>query len=153
MVNHADLRGKNVLVVVLRGSVGRGREVCVYCTVQTQTLAERQGEFDDLNTEVVLVYPGPAAGLGAFKQAYESISSEMRAIPYYLVQDVGEQLVNDLDIGGDLAQPTTLLLDEEGLLHIHAPGAGIDLLGNIFQDGVASSNARGGAPLRVLEIL
>lgn len=126
LINLADLRGKKVVVVVLRGSVGRGREVCVYCTAQTRTLAERQGEFENLNTEVVLVYPGPASGLGAFREAYASISSELRTIPYYLVQDVGEQLVEELSIVGDLAQPTTLILDEQGIVRWAYEGVTID---------------------------
>jgi len=115
-VDLRDFVGKRVVVVVLRGMVGRGREVCVYCTTQTVALVNAESHFERQNAEVILVFPGPAAGVEAFRQAIASAGPEFSAIPYHVVLDAKERLVEGLDIPGDLAAPTSLILDEAGVV-------------------------------------
>src|SRR5262245_30837896 len=79
------LAGKrNVLITVLRGF---GGQVCVYCTAQTKALAERAADFAKLDTEVVVVFPGPASGVAAFLEAYRRTFGADEKPPYKLLYD------------------------------------------------------------------
>ena len=121
----SKLNDKPLLLVILRGSVGRGREVCIYCTAQTIALAGAADQLEAL-ANVVIVYPGPAAGLRAFQDAYASLGPEQKEIPFDLVSDLDERLVRALRIESDLADPTTLVLDRQGVIRFTYRGADIE---------------------------
>ena len=104
---------KPVLLVILRGMPGRGREVCIYCNMQVKAYAARAAELASSCT-LVVVYPGPLAQLAALQEAYALLSPEESEIPFLLVADVDETLVRELGIEAHLAVPTTLLLDRAG---------------------------------------
>ena len=102
-----------VLVVVLRGFSG---QVCVYCVAQTEALAQCYESFQALNLECLVIYPGPEGDEKAFLQAY-SETFDKGAPPYRVFYDPDLGLVKKLGIeGGDLAYPTTILIDEEGIV-------------------------------------
>jgi peroxiredoxin len=106
-------RGKRVLFVVLRGFSG---QVCVYCVAQTKALGDCKQEFADLGIEVVVVYPGPEGNEKSFLMAYE-ITFEEGPPPYAVLYDPNLELVTALGLqGGDLAYPSTFLLDEQGII-------------------------------------
>lgn len=108
------LRGKKrTLVVVLRGF---GGQVCVYCTAQTKALAKEAARFAALGTEVVVVFPGPSSGLDAFLEAYERTFGKGDRPPYQLAYDADMKLVEGLGIVDNIAVPSVLLLDEQGLV-------------------------------------
>lgn len=108
------LRGrKRALVVVLRGF---GGQVCVYCTAQTKALAKEAARFAALDTEVVVVFPGPSSGLDAFLEAYERTFGKGEKPPYKLAYDADMKLVDGLGIVDNIAVPSVLLLDEAGLV-------------------------------------
>ncbi len=111
-------RGKGFVVTVMRGFKG---SVCVYCVAQTKALAQCKAEFDALGVDVLVVYPGQKGNEQAFLAAYAEESDELKkndaTIPYRVVMDVDLQLVAALGIeGGDLAFPTTLYVDSQGVI-------------------------------------
>lgn len=109
----AALGKRNVLVVVLRGF---GGQVCVYCAAQTKALADRAEKFAALDTDVVVVYPGPSSGLEAFLQAYRRTFGAGDKLPYRLLYDNDLALTRALRIEDDMAVPTSLLIDKHGIV-------------------------------------
>lgn len=114
VVRLADLAGKRrALIVILRGFAG---QVCVYCVAQTEALAQCADSFAELNMDVFVIYPGPEGDEAAFLQAYEE-SFGKGAPPYKICYDPDLALVERLGVaGGDLAYPTTIFLDEQGVV-------------------------------------
>ncbi|MGE3171736.1 MAG: redoxin family protein [Planctomycetota bacterium] len=111
---------KRVLFVVLRGFFG---QVCVYCVAQTEALAQCHDRFDALNMEVLILYPGPAGNEQAFVQAYEETFGK-GAPPYRVFYDPDLAITRQLGIeGGDLAYPTTIFVDEQGVVRYAYTGA------------------------------
>lgn len=109
----SQYRGKKtVLVVVLRGFVG---EVCVYCVAQTEALAQCRDRLDSLGIEVVVLYPGAKENEDAFEKAY-ALTFGKGAPPYRVFYDPDLEFVNKLGIGGDLAFPTTFIVDKQGIV-------------------------------------
>ena len=105
---------KKVLMVILRGFAG---QVCVYCATQTQAYSKSNAfdEFRRLNTQVLVMYPGPEEGLDAFRDIYErTFGGELP--PYEILYDPDLEFVTEIGIAGNLATPTTLLLDEDGIV-------------------------------------
>ncbi len=114
------LRGnKRVLMVILRGFVG---EVCVYCVAQTEALAQCQKQLEQLDIEVVVVYPGPRENQASFLRAYEMTFGK-GAPPYQVYYDDDLSFVDKLGIAGDLAFPTTLVIDKQGVVEYAFVGA------------------------------
>lgn len=109
-----DFAGKrNVLVTVLRGF---GGQVCVYCTAQTKALADFADRFAALDTKIVVVFPGPASGLEAFREAYRRTFSPAEKVPFELLYDTDLALTRALHIEDNIAVPTSLLLDRAGIV-------------------------------------
>lgn len=112
-VDLQSFRGTKILFVILRGFDGR---VCEYCAAQTMALGRHRREFEALDTEVLVVYPGRRSRLDAFVEAYQD---QFRSRPprFTFLYDAELELVNDLGIGppeGKLAKPTTIILDKAG---------------------------------------
>ena len=121
VVNLADFHGKKrVLLVVLRGFFG---QVCVYCVAQTEALSQCAPRFDDLNLEVLILYPGPEGNEEAFLDAYsETFGKDLP--PYRVFYDQDLAITEALGIkGGDLAFPTMIYVDEEGIVRYAYTGA------------------------------
>lgn len=108
-----NLGRKHTLVVVLRGF---GGQVCVYCTAQTKALAKEAARFAALDTDVLVVFPGPSSGLDAFVEAYERTFGKGERPPYTLAYDSDMKLVDALGIVDNIAVPSVLLLDKQGLI-------------------------------------
>jgi antitoxin component YwqK of YwqJK toxin-antitoxin module/peroxiredoxin len=104
---------RNVLVTVLRGF---GGQVCVYCAAQTKALAQSAADFAALDTEVVVVFPGPKSGVEAFLEAYRRTFGAGEKPPYELVYDADLTLTRALCIEDNFAVPTSLLLDRSGVV-------------------------------------
>ncbi len=110
-VNLKDYRGKQrVMVVVLRGFLG---EVCMYCVAQTKALAKARSKLEAANVEVLVIYPGARENEESFRQLYEEEFGEGPP-PYRVFYDQDLELVTKLGIEGDLASPTTIIIDKEG---------------------------------------
>lgn len=104
---------KNVLLVLLRGYAGY---VCVYCAAQTKALRDHVAEFEDLDTEIVVVYPGNRDRLDAFLRSYSSLVDDEGVPPFTMAYDPDFELVDTLMLRADLALPSTLLLDQDGVV-------------------------------------
>ncbi len=111
------LRGKKrVLLVVLRGFLGK---VCEYCVAQTAALADAKDELDALNVEVLVIYPGARENVAAFEALYEEEFGEEFGEgppPYKVFYDEDLKLVRQLGIEGDLASPSTFLINKQGIV-------------------------------------
>lgn len=110
---------KRVLLVVLRGFVG---EVCVYCVAQTEALARCRDELEQLGLEVLVLYPGAKENEASFEQAY-ALTFGKGAPPYRVFYDPDLRVVEQLGIAGDLAHPTTIVIDEQGIVQYAYVGA------------------------------
>jgi antitoxin component YwqK of YwqJK toxin-antitoxin module/peroxiredoxin len=112
-VDLRQFRGKKrVLLVVLRGFLG---EVCIYCIAQTEALARCREELESLGIEVLVVYPGAKENEESFERAY-AMTFGKGAPPYRVFYDPDLAVVQKLGITGDLAFPTTLIIDEQGIV-------------------------------------
>ena len=104
-------RGKQrVMIVVLRGFLG---EVCCYCVAQTKALAKARSKLEQANVEVLVIYPGARENEESFRKLYEEEFGEGPP-PYRVFYDPDLELVTQLGIEGDLASPTTLIVDKAG---------------------------------------
>ncbi|MFN3243182.1 MAG: redoxin family protein [Planctomycetota bacterium] len=103
---------QRVMIVVLRGFLG---EVCCYCVAQTKALAKAKSKLEANNVEVLVIYPGPRENEESFRRIYEEEFGE-GAPPYRVFYDQDLELVTRLGIEGDLASPSTFLVDENGIV-------------------------------------
>lgn len=111
---------KRVLFVVLRGWSG---EVCIYCSTQTKSLMKNKASFDLENTEIILVYPGPRESIAAFVQLTKDLKDDGgEEIPFTICFDTDLSIVEALNIKKELASPTSILLDEEGIIRFAYTG-------------------------------
>jgi peroxiredoxin len=112
-VDLRQYRGKRrVMIVVLRGFLG---EVCCYCIAQTKALAQARQKLEAAGVEVLVIYPGPRENEESFRQLYELEFGEGPP-PYRVFYDPDLALVTSLGIAGDLAYPTTLIVDDKGVV-------------------------------------
>jgi peroxiredoxin len=110
-VNLKDYHGKQrVMIVVLRGFLGK---VCMYCVAQTKALAKARAKLEAANVEVLVIYPGAREREESFRQLYEEEFGEGPP-PYRVFYDQDLELVTKLGIEGDLASPTTIIIDKTG---------------------------------------
>lgn len=111
-----DLRqhvaNKKLVVVVLRGFAG---SVCLVCSSQTLALSKQIKKFHDRNTEVILVYPGEIETIPQFISSVHDIESTL-PLPFPIVLDADLSLVNEFKINGSLAKPSTMIIDENGIV-------------------------------------
>jgi antitoxin component YwqK of YwqJK toxin-antitoxin module/peroxiredoxin len=109
---------KKVMIVVLRGFLG---EVCCYCIAQTKALAQSRTRLEQLGIEVLVVYPGAKENEASFEQAYKLTFNE-GGPPYRVFYDPDLALVTRLGIEGDLASPSTIVVDEQGTIRFFYKG-------------------------------
>ena len=100
---------KSVTMIVMRGFAG---QVCVYCSTQTRVIAEQIAKFQELDNEVVIVYPGPAETIPMFMKAVKSVGGDASGLS--IVLDVNLSLVKSLDVIKDLSKPCSIILDKNG---------------------------------------
>lgn len=108
----AAYRGKSaVLLVVLRGMPrGYDGRPCPYCLAQVGGLAANYPEFRARGAEVVAVFPGSAA------QGRDFVGGVTDApdLPFPILLDPDLAACDRLGIRGDLAKPSTFVLDKTG---------------------------------------
>ena len=114
--------GKKSLLVFMRGFSGF---VCPYCTAQTAELVRRLEEIHGTNTELHVVFPGPAETIPKFLEAVRAyMKNDTVATPSLSVlMDVDLKAVDALGIRQDLARPCTFVLDPDGKLVYKYVGA------------------------------
>lgn len=102
---------KNVVLVVVRGiPQSPGGVPCPYCIAQTNSLASNYDEFKNRNSEVLVVYPGPTDMV----EDFISQSVKKPDLPFPLLLDPDLKVCDRLGIRGDLAKPSTYIVDQAG---------------------------------------
>jgi peroxiredoxin Q/BCP len=116
--NTVDLksyRGRPVVLVVLRGMPeSPGGVFCAFCLAQTGSLASKADEFKARGAEVLLVFPGTGDQAGAFTQKAKSYAEGGKPIPYRYCLDKDRTVCDQLGVRGDLARPSTFIVDAAG---------------------------------------
>jgi peroxiredoxin len=123
VVDLEDLRGaRNVVLVLHRGFSGN---VCITCSTYTRALAAGVGDFAARDAQVFLVYPGPAGAVPAFLEAVKNLGTEAPP-PFPVLLDIDLRTVRALRAEGDLAMPTAIIVDKQGLVRFAYTGADKD---------------------------
>jgi len=116
LVDVGQFVGKNVVVLtVMKGFYSQG--ICVFCTRQTADFARNQQAFKDANVEILVVYPGLEEHINAFVRSvrdYEKSTDPRFQLPFKVLLDVNQDAVRAFNIAGDLAHPTTFIIDKQG---------------------------------------
>lgn len=105
---------KNVVLVVVKGlpkENNPARQFCPGCLAQLNSLAANYPEFQKRNAEIVLVFPGPQDALPKF---LTDAAIDGARPPFPVVSDSELKAVRALGISGDLAKPSTYILDAAG---------------------------------------
>ena len=108
------LKGQRVVLIVLRGYAAG---LCVYCTAQTESLCDEGAfeKFQELNTRLLVVFPGGKNGMEAFKRGYEALSKK-ELPPYEILYERDIIVGKLLDLSGEKVIPSTFILDEQGIV-------------------------------------
>lgn len=110
------LGSKNVLLVFTKGFAGM---LCPFCKTQTSRLIANYDRFAELETEVLVVYPGPKDHLNEFIDAAKNSGSQrLHEIPFPLVLDEELKAVNFFNIASHLADPSTFVIDKSGSVRL-----------------------------------
>jgi peroxiredoxin len=108
-------RGKAVVLVVVRGMPeSPGGVFCPYCLAQAGSLAAKYDEFKSRGAEVLLVFPGPGDKAAEFAKQVQSRPDTGKEMPYPVCVDKDCSACDRLGIRGDLAKPSTFILDPAG---------------------------------------
>jgi peroxiredoxin len=101
---------KNVVLVVTRGYPGY---ICPLCSGQTSRMIKQYGEFRKREAEVLVVFPGPSQHVGKFIETAQGDADNAK-VPFPIVLDEDFKTVDRFGIRGDLAKPSTYILDKKG---------------------------------------
>ncbi len=116
-VDLASHRGKsNVVLVVVKGMPkSPGGAYCPGCLAQVNSLAANYDEFKKRDAEIVMVFPGPSDKLPQFLTTakVDGVGGNPK-VPFALLLDQDLKAVDALGIRGDLAKPSTYILDKKG---------------------------------------
>lgn len=104
---------KNVVLVFTQGYYGGS--LCPYCTTQTARLVANYKKFQDLETEILVVYPGDKMHLEDFlKAARGTDKTQLDKVPFPVLLDEGLSAVDFFGIRAQVAHPSTYVIDKEG---------------------------------------
>ncbi|MBI1785420.1 redoxin domain-containing protein [Candidatus Sumerlaeota bacterium] len=112
VIDLSDYKGKKVVLVIMRGF---GGAICLGCSTQLMALADNIEQFRKRGVELFVVYPGDANTVPAFIEAIRSLRAGF-APPFPILLDVDLAAVRAFMIEGNLAKPTTLIIDESGIV-------------------------------------
>lgn len=112
VVDLDDLRGQPVVLIIMRGFAGA---VCLHCSTQMLALVKNLHQFKQRNARVFVVYPGNADTVPVFVESVRALDRRFRP-PFPILLDVDLAAVRAFRIEGSVAKPTTLILDEQGVV-------------------------------------
>ncbi len=112
VVDLNELRGQRVVLIIMRGFAGA---VCLHCSTQMLALVKHLEEFKERNTRVFVVYPGDAGTVPVFIESVRALDARFRP-PFPLLLDVDLAAVRAFLIEGSVAKPTTMILDNKGIV-------------------------------------
>jgi len=103
---------KNVVLVFTEGFSGM---LCPFCKTQTSRLIANYEQFQALDTEVLVVYPGTRSHLEEFIEAAKTHDKkQVDKVPFPIVLDEEMVAVDFFEIRSKLAHPSTYVIDKEG---------------------------------------
>jgi peroxiredoxin len=98
--------------------------LCPFCKTQTSRLVANYDKFKELNTEILVVYPGARDHLDEFVEAAkQSEKSAVDSVPFPLVLDEDLSAVSYFNIASNLAHPSTFIIDKSGNVRLAYVGA------------------------------
>ena len=114
-VSLSSLEAKGpVVLIVLRGYPGYQ---CPYCERQAHDFQVNAAKFAEKGAQVLLVYPGPPADLGAHANEFLAKAGKLPA-NFHLVIDPDYKFTNQYDLRwnaeAETAYPSTFLIDRSG---------------------------------------
>lgn len=111
-VDLAGYKGKkNLVLVVVRGiPQTQGGALCEYCVAQAHTMSANYAEFEKRDAEVLVVFPGPSEKVSDFINR----AAGKPKFPFPLLLDSDMKACDRLGIRGDLAKPSTYVVDKKG---------------------------------------
>ena len=113
---------KNVVLVFTEGF--SGGMLCPFCKTQTSRLVANYDKFAELDTEVLVVYPGTRDHLDEFVEAAKkSEKAEVDQVPFPLLLDEELSAVGYFNIASNLAHPSTFIIDKRGNVRLAYVGA------------------------------
>jgi peroxiredoxin len=116
-VDLASFRDRAAVVLVVVKGLPRypGGKFCPGCLAQVNSLAANNAEFKKRGAEVLVVFPGPKDTLPQFlADSKVAAAGEGPKVPFPLLLDTDLNAVRALGITGDLAKPSTYILDKKG---------------------------------------
>lgn len=116
-VDLAAFRGKaNVVLVVVKGLPPQyGGRFCPGCLAQVNSLTANHAEFTKRGAEILMVFPGPKDALPQFLADGKVDGADGNPkVPFALLLDTDLNAVKTLGISGELAKPSTYILDKKG---------------------------------------
>jgi peroxiredoxin len=116
-VDLAAYRGKsNVVLVVVKGLPKYpGGKFCPGCLAQVHALTANHAEFQNRDAEILMVFPGSKDALPQFlADGKVDGTGGNPKVPFTLLLDTDLNAVKTLGISGDLAKPSTYILDKRG---------------------------------------
>jgi peroxiredoxin len=109
--------GKPVVLVVVRGMPeSPGGKYCPFCLSQATSLTAKYDEFKNRGAEVLMVFPGTSESASEFAKQVSAQDEAGKPIPFTVCVDQDCTVCDQLGIRGDLAKPSTFILDREGEL-------------------------------------
>jgi peroxiredoxin len=121
--NRVELRKyrgkKNLVLVFVRGYSG---SLDRHCTNQATRLAAKYDDFSSRDAEVLVVFPGPKDHVVQLINRVQR-SLENEPIPFPVLLDESLSAVDKLGIRGDLAKPSSYIIDKQGQVRFAYVGA------------------------------
>ncbi len=112
---------KNVILVFTEGFAGM---LCPFCKTQTSRLVANYDKFAELDTEILVVYPGERNHLEEFVEAAKTTGkTQVDQVPFPIVLDQQMTAVDYFDIRSKLAHPSTYVIDKAGNVQLAYVGA------------------------------
>ena len=113
---------KHVVLVFTEGFAGG--MLCPFCKTQTSRLVANYENFQQLDAEVLVVYPGARDHLDEFiAAATKTERREVAQVPFPLVLDEDLSAVGFFNIVSNLAHPSTFIIDKQGNVRMAYVGA------------------------------
>lgn len=103
---------KNVVLVFTEGFSGM---LCPFCKTQTSRLVANYDKFQELDTEILVVYPGERQHVDEFILAARTTGKrQVDKVPFPIVLDQKMAAVDFFEIRSSLAHPSTYVIDKQG---------------------------------------
>ena len=117
----AYLGKKNVVLVFTEGFAGM---LCPFCKTQTSRLVANYDRFQEVDTEVLVVYPGRRDHIDQFITAAKTTDkAQVDSVPFPIVLDEDFGATDFFKIRSNLAHPSTFIIDTKGNVLLAYVGA------------------------------